>query len=203
MLKRSQKQLTLGGVFQGFNYFTTMYLTPFVFREQMATNNAHKVERGLRLQTAIKANKVDIRALLALPVTDPAHPYKAEHFWEKCATHVDSRSATLFGKYYKAKVLAQYEQCQMHKFGMYWDDVQHREGWFHRAARTRAPQLLVVHSDRRAFRGRNWGFKYLYMPKDQWVRPSENTPFLKPYTTMVLDEWEEKWGFFAGQDTEF
>ena len=89
---------------------------PDMFRHYLAIQNAHKVERGARLQQALKANKVDIRTMLALPVTDHAHPYKQEKPWQKVYAKADPGALSLYGKWYRAKTLTYYECQQFHKW---------------------------------------------------------------------------------------
>merc|ERR1711991_638953 len=167
MLKKTQTNLLgVSGQYGGIRTFLVSVVFPSYARDELAQRNAQKVERGVHLQTALKANKVDLRSLLALPVTDPAHPYKQEYAWEKVCARMDSRVETMYGRWFRSKTLAFYESTEGHKFGMYKDDVINARGWWNRAART---------------------------------RPTDNTPFFGPYCVMVVDEWEEKWGFFAGQ----
>jgi ubiquinol-cytochrome c reductase subunit 7 len=203
MLKQTPVALNINGAYAGFRYFFFQFVNPNGMRDQLALLNANKVERGVRLQTALRANKVDLRTLLALPVTDSAHPYKSEFPWEKVVARVDHRNVSLYGRWYRAKILATYEALQFHKWGCYVDDVVNMRGWWNRAARTRMPQHIMIHQDRRVVRARSLKDKYLYDKKENWVKPSDNTPFFGPYITMVADEWEEKWGFFAGHDTEY
>ena len=56
---------------------------------------------------------------------------------------------------------------------------------------------------RRVFRMRDLREKFLYDKKENWVNPCDNTGYFAGYCTMVADEWEEKWGFFAGSEAEF
>ncbi len=203
MLRKSGQQLQIQGVWSGFAMPIAQFLAPGLIRDALAVQNTYKVERGIRLQTIVKANKVDLRALLALPVTDPAHPYKAEYPWEKVASHMDHRNSTLYGKIYRAKVLAAYESCYYHRFGAYMDDMLDRAGWHGRAAMMRCPAKIIVHGHRRVQRANSLNKKFLFLPKVNWVKPTDNTKFFNPYMTMILDEWEEKWGFFAGQEVEF
>uniref|UniRef100_A0A7S1M5R3 Uncharacterized protein n=1 Tax=Neobodo designis TaxID=312471 RepID=A0A7S1M5R3_NEODS len=178
-------------------------IAPAYARNTMAIENASKVERGVRLQTALKANKVDLRHLLALPATDPAHPYKTEYPWEKLMIRADPRQMTMYGKWYYNRVFALYEIIQQHRQGVYYDDMINLKGWWSRAARTRCPKPQVVHMDRRVLRYRDLKEKWLYDKKENWVSPVDNTGFYAPYCTMVADEWEEKWGFFAGNGVEY
>lgn len=203
MFRTSQKALYNHGHFSGLRYWFAHFFYPNMYRDFLAVQNAHKVERGVRLQTALKANKVDIRALLAMPVTDSAHPYKMEFPWEKVYRSMDSGSSSLYGKWYKAKILSFYEGLQLHRYGIHQDDMVNLKGWWNRAARTRAPQEKIVHSDRRSMRARMLRDKYLYDKKERWVHPVDNTPWFGPYVIMVCDEWEEKWGFFAGQEADY
>ena len=193
----------MNGSHAGARYFVAQVFAPNLIRDELALQNTQKVERGVRLQTALKANKVDLRSLLALPVTDPAHPYRSEFPWEKAVARMDSRAGSMYSKWYKTKTMASYEAGMYHKFGVYVDDRINARGWWNRAARTRAPQVLVNHMDRRIVRGRHLKDKYLYARKEEWVSPVDNTAFFSPYCTMVADEWEEKWGFFAGQEVEY
>ena len=64
------------GVWVGLRCVLGYFFYPSMFREMLSVQSAHRIERALRLQKAIKANKIDYRALLSLPVTDYAHPYK-------------------------------------------------------------------------------------------------------------------------------
>jgi ubiquinol-cytochrome c reductase subunit 7 len=171
-------------------------------REFLSLNMTKKIERHGRIQNAIKANKIDFRALLALPVTDHAHPYKMEYAWERVG-QVDERTLSGYGKWYARKVMTFYETLQFHKWGCAQDDLIQLRSWWCRAARTRSPQILLVHMDRRVNRARAMKDKYLYEPKSRWVHPFDNTAFFSPYCVMVVDEWEEKWGFFSYQETEF
>ena len=191
------------GHYAPLKYLLAQTVMPGLMRDQLALQNASKVERGVRLQTALKANKVDIRHLLALPATDAAHPYKTEYPWEKLAIRADPRDMTFYGKWYHAKIFSVYEWLQYHRWGMYHDDLITAKGWWNRAARTRAPRTQVLHMDRRVYRGRSIRDKYLYDRKENWVAPVDNTGFFAAYCTMVSDEWEEKWGFFAGQSVEY
>jgi ubiquinol-cytochrome c reductase subunit 7 len=203
MLRQTGVCRNINGAYAGARYFFFQLAHPAGLREELSLNNASKVERGVRLQTALKANKVDIRTLLALPVTDSAHPYKAEYPWEKVAARMSGKHETAYGRWYRGKILAFYEALQHHRWGLFTDDVINARGWWNRAARTRMPQQLVIHMDRRVYRGRSFKDKYLYDKKENWTKPSDNTPFFSPYITMIVDEWEEKWGFFAGQDVEY
>lgn len=96
-----------------------------------------------------------------------------------------------------------YEGQQLHKYGVMWDDMVNARGWWNRAARTRCPNDKVVHGDRRVMRCRVLKDKYIYEQKDRWVHPIDNVCWFGPYIMMVADEWEEKWGFFAGQEVEY
>lgn len=204
MLRATRQNNFQHGASAGARFLVCWTIWPDAFRHHLAITNAHKVERGVRLQTALKANKVDIRSLLALPVTDHAHPYKREQTWEKVTARADPGSLTPYGKWYRAKVLNFYEGMQYHKWGMYADDAVGARGWWSRASRTRAPKAQLIGGDRRVIRARmlktQW---YAYLPKHQWVAPIDNVAWYSPYVTMVLDEWEEKWGFFGGQETEY
>jgi len=205
MLRSSQKQAMphMGGPV-GARYFLAHFFYPTMYREYLSLQQARKVERHLRLQGALKANKVDIRTLLALPVTDHAHPYKMEFPWERLyATGADPRGLTGYGKWYKTKTEACYDAFQYHKWGVYVDDNVGARGWWNRAARTRAPREQVIHADRRILRMRWAKDRYIYDEKNKWVHPVDNTPFFGPYLLMVADEWEEKWGFFAGGEVEY
>eukprot|EP00658_Telonema_sp_P-2_P044607 TRINITY_DN324_c0_g1_i3.p2 TRINITY_DN324_c0_g1~~TRINITY_DN324_c0_g1_i3.p2 ORF type:complete len:202 (+),score=68.23 TRINITY_DN324_c0_g1_i3:41-646(+) len=200
---RATPQLhTAQGIWAGMRYYMGHFFYPNMYREFLSIQNAHKVERGVRLQTAIKANKVDFRALLALPVTDHAHPYKMEYPWEKVIS-ADSRDLSMYGKWYSSKILSFYESNQHHKFGVMMDDMVNARGWWNRAARTRCPIDKVVHADRRVMRYRILKDKYIYEDKSNWVHPIDNVAWFGPYIMMVADEWEEKWGFFAGQEIEY
>ena len=201
-MKATAVRQTAMGTHAGARYMFGQFFYPNMFREYLSVQNAHKVERGLRLQTAIKANKIDFRALLALPVTDHAHPYKMEFPWEKTARQ-DTRALSGYGKYYANKVACFYDAIELHKFGICQDDMTSARGWWNRAARTRCPTDKIVHGDRRVVRGRILRDKYIFDPKSKWVQPSDNTCWLGPYILMISDEWEEKWGFFAGQEVEY
>ena len=203
MLRKTNALQYNHGHWSGFRYWVAHFCYPQMYREYLSVQNAHKVERGVRLQTALKANKVDIRALLALPVTDTAHPYKMEYPWEKVYATMDQKSSTPYGRWYRQKVLCFYEGLQLHKFGLCQDDMVNLRGWWNRAARTRAPIEKICHSDRRSMRARMMKDKYIYDAKSRWVHPVDNTPWCGPYIMMVADEWEEKWGFFAGQEVEY
>ena len=158
----------------------------------------------MRIQSALKANKVDIRNLLALPVTDNAHPYKMEYPWERLTTVLaDPRELNTYTKWYRKKTHAIYDTFQWHKWGVFADDMVNMKGWWSRAARTRAPQEQIVHGDRRVTRMRWARDRYIYDDQKKWVHPVDNVPFFGPYILMVADEWEEKWGFFAGSDVEY
>lgn len=203
MFRQTTTKGFVQGHWSGFRYYLCHFLYPNIYREYLAVQNAHKVERGLRLQTALKANKVDLRALLALPVTDGAHPYKLEYPWEKACGATDPKSLTLYGRWYRSKVLAFYEGLQIHKWGMTQDDLIQCRGWWSRASRTRTPKTQLIHCDRRVMRGRVLKDKYIYLDKKHWVNPVDNVAWMGPYVIMVADEWEEKWGFFAGQEVEY
>lgn len=201
-MKATAKLNLAQGAHAGARYYLGHFFYPNMFRELLSVQNARKVERGLRLQNAIKANKVDFRALLALPVTDHAHPYKMEYPWEKVIKN-DTRSMSLYGKWYASKVMCFYDACEVHKWGITMDDMAQVRGWFNRAARSRCPGDKVVHADRRVLRGRVLRDKYIYDPKAKWVHPVDNVAWFGPYMMMVADEWEEKWGFFAAQEIEY
>mmetsp|Transcript_1962 Transcript_1962/g.3031 ORF Transcript_1962/g.3031 Transcript_1962/m.3031 type:complete len:206 (-) Transcript_1962:53-670(-) len=180
------------------------FFKPNFYRHHLALNKTRQIERSMRLQSALKANKVDIRKLLALPVTDSAHPYYTEHAWERVFTRQsDPRGLTRYGRWYCDKIETMYDLNENHKFGNYHDDFVKARGWFNRAARTRAPKEQVLHMDRRILRYRWAKDRYIYDTEDKWIHPTENVPFFSPYTTMVADEWEEKWGFFAGAEIEY
>jgi ubiquinol-cytochrome c reductase subunit 7 len=189
--------------FAGMRYTIAHFFYPNMYREFLSVQNAHKVERGARLTTALKANKVDIRSLLALPVVDSAHPYRMEYPWEKVVAVMDPKALTFYGSWYRAKTLAFYENLMLHKFGLMSDDMIQVRGWWARAARTRMPQRTLIDADRRVMRGRVLKDKYLFDKKTKWVQPVDNVPYMGPYVMMVADEWEEKWGFFAGQEVEY
>ena len=191
------------GHWSGFRFWLAHFFYPNMYREYLSVQNAHKVERGIRLNAALKANKVDIRTLLALPVTDSAHPYRMEYPWEKVVATMDPKSLTLYGKWYRAKIMAFYENLQTHKYGLMQDDLIQVKGWWARASRTRTPQATLIDGDRRVMRGRVLKDKYLYDKKEKWVQPVDNVAWMGPYVMMVADEWEEKWGFFAGQEVEY
>lgn len=201
--KTPKANIGIHGMAGGFRFWLAHLFWPNMFREYLAVQNAHKIERGIRLQTALKANKVDIRHLLALPVTDHAHPYKSEFPWEKIYAAMDPKALTLYGKWYRSKVLAFYEINQLHKWGMLCEDIINAKGWWARAARTRTPKKQLVHCDRRVTRGRILRDKYIYEPKKNWVHPVDNVSWMGPYVIMISDEWEEKWGFFSGQEVEY
>ncbi|KNH03625.1 GTP-binding protein HflX [Perkinsela sp. CCAP 1560/4] len=190
--------------YAGFRFLWAHFFAPNYFRHHLALGQTRKIERHLRLQSALKANKVDIRKLLALPVCDSAHPYHMEYPWERMYTgHSDPRGLTRYGQWYRAKIDAVYDMMQNHKFGAYLEDFVNARGWWNRAARTRAPKDQVIHMDRRILRFRWAKDRYIYDHPDKWVHPKENVPFFTPYVVMVADEWEEKWGFFAGAETEY
>ena len=203
MLRKTQSNLFLQGHFSGVRFTLMQMFTPGMFKDYLAINNAHKVERGLRVQTGIKANKIDIRTLLALPVTDSAHPYCMEYPWEKLVWARGQSAATMYQKWYVNKIMMLYAICLQHKLGCLEDDYINLRGWFNRAARTRSPQQLIIHADRRVNRSRVMRFQWNFLPKDKWVRPCDNVSWYRPYIIMVVDEWEEKWGFFAGQTVEY
>jgi ubiquinol-cytochrome c reductase subunit 7 len=195
-------------MFQGFyapvRFMLGWYVWPDTFRHFLAVQNAHKVERGARLQQALKANKVDIRTMLALPVTDHAHPYKHERPWQKVYGQSDPGNLSLYGKWYRSKVLTFYECQQYHKWGMMMDDSIPARGWWARAARTRVNKVQLIHCDRRVVKARMMRTcYYAYLPKDKWMHPMDNISWYTPYVMMVIDEWEEKWGFFANSMTEY
>jgi len=204
MLRVTQQKLYLHGHTSTARFLVGWTVWPELFRHFLSIQNAHKVERGIRVQTALKANKVDIRHLLALPVTDHAHPYKVERVWEKCYHKMDPGSLTWYGKWYRAKVLCMYEAQRYHRWGMYTEDAIGARGWFSRASRTRTPKAQLIHGDRRVVRARMlrtcW---YTNLPRDKWTHPVDNVAWYSPYIMMVLDEWEEKWGFFGGTEVEF
>ncbi|RNF01459.1 ubiquinol-cytochrome c reductase subunit 7 [Trypanosoma rangeli] len=202
MMRPTAPRYMAQGIWAGFRYYFGHFFYPNMYREFLSVQNAHKVERALRIQSAIKANKVDYRALLALPVTDHAHPYKMEYPWEK-VIHTDYRDLSMYGKWYASKIMCFYEGLQYHKYGCLQDDLINAHGWWNRAARTRAPQDKVIHGDRRVMRARVLRDKYIYEPKSRWVHPIDNVAYFGPYVMMVCDEWEEKWGFFAGQEVEY
>ena len=201
-MRRTTSNLYMQGMFPGLRMVLGVFVAPNVNREFLSLNNAHKVERHVRIQNAIKANKIDFRALLALPVTDYAHPYKLEYPWER-VVQCDARALSGYGKWYVRKLQVFYETLQYHKWGCTQDDLIPLRSWWVRAARTRSPQVQIVHMDRRVNRARAMKDKYLYEPKARWVHPIDNTAFFLPYCIMCADEWEEKWGFFAGQETEY
>mgnify|MGYP001598133938 CR=1 FL=1 len=203
MLRRTQPKHLAQGLSAGFRYWIAHFVYPNMYREYLSVQNAHKVERGVRIQTALKANKIDIRSLLALPVTDSAHPYRQEFPWEKVYSSMDPKTLTAYGKWYRLKVLALYECTLFHKFGIMQEDMIQLRGWWNRAARTRAPQEKLIHCDRRVMRGRVMKDKYIFEPKERWIHPVDNVSWMGPYCIMVADEWEEKWGFFAGQEVEY
>jgi ubiquinol-cytochrome c reductase subunit 7 len=201
-MRRSTPNLYMQGIWSGFRQVLAVYIAPGMNREYMSLNMAKKIERHVRIQNAIKANKIDFRALLALPVSDYAHPYKQEYPWER-VIQSDIRTLSGYGKWYATKMMVFYETLQFHKWGCTQDDLIPLRSWWVRAARTRSPQLQIVHMDRRVNRARMMKDKYLYEPKSRWVHPIDNTAFFSPYCLMVADEWEEKWGFFAGQEVEY
>ena len=202
MFRQTSTNLLASGPGGGLALWLGHMMYPQMYKDQLALNQTHKVERALRLRTALKANKVDLRSLLALPVQDHAHPYKQEYPWEKCVLQ-DDRTLSSYGKFYKLKTMALYEVILFHKFGVMVDDMASTRGWFARAARTRAPKVQIIHGDRRVMRGRVMKDKYVYEPKKKWVQPVDNTAYITPYLAMCADEWEEKWGFFAGQTVEY
>jgi ubiquinol-cytochrome c reductase subunit 7 len=203
-MRKTSTSLYNHGHYSGMRYQIAHWFFPQMYREYLSVQNAHKVERGVRLQTALKANKVDVRNLLALPVTDTAHPYKMEYPWEKCyAIGGAKNQMTPYGRWYHTKILCFYEGLQLHKFGIGQDDMVQLKGWWNRAARTRAPIEKICHSDRRSMRARMMKDKYIYDKKSRWMHPVDNVAWFGPYVVMVADEWEEKWGFFAGQETEY
>ena len=205
MLKRtSQAQMPHMGAYAGARYWIAHFFYPNLYREYLSIQQARKVERHLRLQGALKANKLDIRNLLVLPVTDHAHPYKMEFPWERLYQEgSDPRGMTTYGKWYRTKIDCVYDAWQWHKFGVYVDDMVNARGWWNRAARTRCPREHTIHADRRVLRMRWAKDRYIFDPKPKWVHPADNTPFFGPYILMVADEWEEKWGFFAGAEVEY
>ena len=203
MLRKTQPNKFIQGSHVGIRQILSTFFAPQTFKDTLAISNASKIERGVRIQTGIKANKIDIRTLLALPVTDSAHPYVMEYPWEKLAWARGSNAASTYQKWYIAKTMAIYSTLFRHKIGCNEDDYISLRGWFMRAARTRAPPLLIVHSDRRVNRARVMRFQWNFLPRDKWVRPSDNVAWFRPYIIMVLDEWEEKWGFFGGADVEY
>lgn len=201
-MKPTQNLHMAQGIWAGMRYYIGHFVYPNMYREFLSVQNAHKVERAVRIQTAIKANKIDFRSLLALPVTDHAHPYKMEYPWEK-VIQSDTRDLSGYGKWYANKIMCFYEGLQFHKYGCLQDDLVNARGWWNRAARTRAPQDKIVHGDRRVMRARVLKDKYIYEDKARWVHPIDNVAYFGPYIIMVADEWEEKWGFFAGQEVEY
>ena len=193
-----------GSIYGGWALVVGQFFAPYLFREYMAVEQTRKIERHLRLQSALKANKIDIRKLLALPVCDNAHPYHQEYPWERTyLDQSDPRELTRFGRCHRDKMNSLYDLTQSFKFGTYMDDFIKARGWWNRAARTRAPKDQVVHMDRRILRYRWAKDRYIYDSEDKWVHPKDNVPFFAPYVTMVADEWEEKWGFFAGAEVEY
>jgi ubiquinol-cytochrome c reductase subunit 7 len=184
------------------------FVCPSYFKDRKAVINTHKVERGLRIRTALKANKIDIRNLLALPVTDHAHPYKNEFNWERFYRGGDMQMTALnnmsaYGRWFRKKWMVLYELCLYHRFGAMMEDIISARGWYHRAARTRLPGVEVVHMDRRVTRYRWMRDRFIYDKKQHWVHPADNIMFFSPYIFMIVDEWEEKWGYFAGQEIEY
>ena len=206
MLRKTNTNLFFHGHTAPFRFVIGWTIYPEMFRHFLSIQNAHKVERGARLQTALKANKVDIRALLALPVTDHAHPYKTEKPWEKVYARMDPGGLSWYGKWYRAKILNFYEGMQYHRWGMMADDAIGARGWWSRSSRTRTPKVQLIHGDRRVVRARMLKtLYYAYLPKDKWMHPVDNIAWYSPYIMMVSDEWEEKWGFFsnAGINVEY
>jgi ubiquinol-cytochrome c reductase subunit 7 len=193
------------GAWAGKKYWLMHMFAPNVYRDYLAVQNAHKIERGLRLQQSLKANKVDIRSLLALPVTDHAHPYVNEYPWEKVYSmhQGDYKKLSLYGKFYRLKIINTYEVHHVHKFGCLSEDFVCARGWWARAARTRMPKAQCCHMDRRIVRYRALYNRFIYDPKQKWVHPVDDVSYYGPYIFMVSDEWEEKWGFFAKQDIEY
>jgi ubiquinol-cytochrome c reductase subunit 7 len=182
-----------------------LVLAPGYYKDYQAINTSHKVERHLRLQNALKANKVDIRNLLALPVTDNAHPYRIEYAWEKIYKASPNKNGmTSYAKFYQAKVRSLHELFYWNRWGIGTDDlIGPGKAWWGRAARTRAPIEKCVHSDRKMLRAKAHRFHYYYEPKHRWMHPVDNVAWYTPYLFMVIDEWEEKWGFFSGMETEY
>ena len=204
MFRNTTPQRFTHNAHAGFRLYLTNWFFPNALRSQQCTNMAHRVERGLRLQAALKANKVDIRALLALPVTDSAHPYKSEFPWEKLLqVHNPKGGTSAYGRYYYRKVINFYEWGYWHRYGAGCDDLVCLKAWWGRAARTRAPQDKLIHSDRKVLRVKAFKMHYNNEKKSNWMHPVDNVQWFSPYIVMVADEWEEKWGFFAGTETEF
>jgi len=203
MLKRTSCNAFTHGTSMMVGGHLTLALAPNMYRDQQAVNLTHKIERHMRLQTALKANKVDIRDLLALPVTDTAHPYKLEYPWEKLYSYNPSGATAFWGKWYATKIKSFHEWNVWHYWGVGVDDMLCHKVWWGRATRTRAPQDKIVHSDRRVVKAKANKFHFQQEPKHRWCHPVDNVAWLVPYSFMVVDEWEEKWGFFAGAETEY
>ena len=185
-------------------YQKTIYIPQIqAFRSTWQAVAAQRVEGHARNLQAVKANKVDIRQLLALPVYDPAHPYYLEKPWEVYfKADAPPEASSTKGKLHKLETMTVRENEQYDQVGMLHDDAYTE--WFFavRQGVRRLPKDQHSWRERRCFTANHvsGGSGVAMIPEEYWTHPSDDVSYLAPYVKMASDEHEEKWGFMAGED---
>jgi len=207
MLRSTSSRLMVGtGMGGGFGTFVKHLAVPQVFRQAMPAAAAQRIERAARNLQAVKENKVDLRQLLALPVYDPAHPYYVQKPWEAYFKQEQPPEASsTVGKLRKLESLGLREMSLYDQVGLFNDDLISEWYWACRQAVRRLPM------DQRQWRQRRVSVSHLFigggqaghLPQQYWLHPADDVSFLYGYVLMASDEWEEKWGFMAGEQTSF
>eukprot|EP00756_Hemistasia_phaeocysticola_P027661 Hpha_TRINITY_DN16129_c0_g6::TRINITY_DN16129_c0_g6_i1::g.8352::m.8352/K00417/QCR7, UQCRB; ubiquinol-cytochrome c reductase subunit 7 len=207
MLRSTGSRLMVGtGMGGGLGTFIKHLAVPQIFRQAMPAAAAQRIERAARNLQAVKENKVDLRQLLALPVYDPAHPYYVAKPWEAYFKQEAPPEATsTVGKLRKIESLGLREMAVYDQVGLFNDDLISEWFWAARQAVKRLPM------DQRKWRQRRVSVSHLligggqvgHLPPQYWVHPADDVSFLYGYVLMASDEWEEKWGFMAGEQTSF
>eukprot|EP01062_Namystynia_karyoxenos_P063634 TRINITY_DN5644_c0_g1_i1.p2 TRINITY_DN5644_c0_g1~~TRINITY_DN5644_c0_g1_i1.p2 ORF type:complete len:208 (+),score=81.78 TRINITY_DN5644_c0_g1_i1:101-724(+) len=207
MMRHTAPKLMSGAcVNGGVGIFVKHLFLPRIFRSSMPAASAQRIERMSRNLQAVKQNKVDLRQLLALPVYDPAHPYYVEKPWEVYFKQEQPPEATSFvGKLRKSESLGLRELCCVDQGGLFNDDTLSE--WFFtvRQAVRRLPM------DQRQWRQRRTTVFHMIMgggglghlPMQYWVHPVDDVAYIQGYALMANDEWEEKYGFMAGEEITF
>eukprot|EP01065_Artemidia_motanka_P042029 TRINITY_DN555_c0_g1_i1.p1 TRINITY_DN555_c0_g1~~TRINITY_DN555_c0_g1_i1.p1 ORF type:complete len:227 (+),score=100.29 TRINITY_DN555_c0_g1_i1:59-682(+) len=207
MLRRNAPRLAIStGQFGGVGNCLKHLLFPRIFSQGMPAAAAQRVERMSRNLQAVKQNKVDLRQLLALPIYDPAHPYYVEKPWEMYFKQEQPPEvSSTIGKLRKAESLGLRESAQYDQVGLFNDDTTTEAHFVVRQAVRRLPK------DQRQWRNRRVTVALMlhssgglgHLPVQYWLNPADDVSYMMGYALMASDEWEEKWGFMAGEQTAF